>query len=116
MRTWSALAISSLFGWLLPPLSIAAYIVVDTMAAALVLRRPAGLAQKAVGLGFAGMIMFHCGYLVSAQQNWEGYYAAQSFVGWLQLACLAAWGMVDVGLVLVRHRARRRQMDIVARV
>jgi hypothetical protein len=115
MRTWSALAISSLFGWFLPPLAIGSYIIVDTLAAALVLRSPAGVAQRLVGLGFAGMILFHVGYVISPQTNWQEYYRAQEFVGWVQLLLLGVWGVRD-GLVALSVRLGGREMDRVARV
>lgn len=108
LRTWAALSLSSLAGLLLPPVSVEAYIVVDLLAAALVLRRPAGCAQKVIGLLFAWMVTFHCGFIVSGQHDWVSYYDRQAAIGWAQLACLAAWGLRDVGHTLVHRWADGR--------
>lgn len=107
MRTWSALGASSIVGLLLPPVSVGAYMLVDFMAAALVLRKPAGCPQKLVGAAFAGMVAFHIGFIISGRQNWVAYYDMQYLTGWLQLACLAAWGAWDAGLVVVHRRSLR---------
>lgn len=114
-RTWAAIAIGSVLAWFLPPVSVAGYLVLDTLSAALVLRKPAGLTQRAIGLLFAIMILVHAGFAISDQRGWSLYYSLQEAVGWLQLSCLFAWGAYD-GLVALLRRASGRQVHSRARV
>lgn len=114
---------SSLAGWFIPDLLswsvfwiVAAYMAVDASCAALVLRNPAGLAQRIVGLGYAGMLLFHCGFILSDKGNWDAYAEAQGFVGWMQIAALFGWGAYDLGMAVVRRWPSHSQADSAARV
>jgi hypothetical protein len=54
------------------------------------------VAQKAIGLLFAMMVMFHVGFLLADKPvNMGGYLDAQGIVGWMQLVCLLMWGVDD---------------------
>lgn len=114
LRAWTAmfgaslLAIGALY---LPVSQIAAYIAIDLIAGAIVLRHPAGVAQKAIGLLFVMMVLFHIGFKLAGNPwNMGGYLNAQLVVGWLQLACLFAWGVDDVlGRAYRRYGIARRQ-------
>lgn len=97
-RTWLALMGAGVVPWLLPPMDIPAYIVIDAVAGAIVLRRPAGFAQRAVGACFALLVMFHVGFLVShTPGNEHAYYQSNTVTGWGQFTLLTAWGVADVG-------------------
>lgn len=113
LRTWAALFCSSLAGWVavsvyggVPVLS---FIIIDILAGVAVLARPAGLAQRAIGLCYGVMILSHIGYKIAL--SWfEGvvsstsYEAFMTFAGWAQLVILTAWSGWDVGRAVL-HRA-----------
>ena len=112
LRTWAALFCSSLAGWVavsvyggVPVLS---FIIIDILAGVAVLARPAGLAQRAIGLCYGVMILSHIGYKI-ALLWFEGvvsstsYEAFMTFAGWAQLVILTAWSGWDVGRAVL-HR------------
>lgn len=103
MRTWVALAVAGVIPWLLPPMIVPAYIVTDALAGAIILRKPAGCAQRAIGACFAMLVMFHVGFLLSHAGNGTTsmYYQANVITGWVQFALLAAWGLADAGKALL---------------
>lgn len=105
LRTWGAVFASSMLAWLLP-LQPDAYIVIDLLCGALVLTKPAGLAQRAIGLLFAAMLIVDVGYRISPQLDGGVlYYWALSILGWMQWAVLACWGAHDFGKFAFRgHR------------
>lgn len=102
-RTWLALMAASLLSWCFA-LRPEAYIVLDLVSGALVLTRPAGPAQRLIGLLFAGMVIVDIGYWVSPQLDGGAlYYQALQLIGWAQWAILAAWGLYDVREVVGRR-------------
>lgn len=104
LRTWVAMAAAGAIPWLLPPMEVPAYIVIDALAGAVILRKPAGCAQRAIGACFAMLVMFHVGYLLSraAQEATDMYYQANAITGWVQFVLLASWGLTDAGKALLR--------------
>jgi hypothetical protein len=102
LRVWGALFGASVAAWIVTPavghVPLLWYIVIDTAAAWIVLARPAGLAQKLIGLLFAAMVLFHVGVLMRGAANVnDTYFAFQLSAGWAQLLVLAGWSGNDVG-------------------
>lgn len=90
--------------WLLPAMSVPAYILIDAAAGIAVLRHPAGIAQRAVRACFALLVMYHTGFLLSyGGGDATLYYKANVVTGWVQFALLASWGLHDVGKVILRR-------------
>ena len=89
-RTWAALGGASLATFFVhDPVG---YIVIDAIAAALVLRDPAGLPQKAIARLFVLMIFFEIGFaFFSPRASWETFTAILTWIGWAQWAILAGW-------------------------
>lgn len=113
LRTWLALMASSVAAMAFPPLSVGAYIAIDTAAGAIVLAKPAGEVQRIIGRLFIVMVMFHLGFLVSRTfAPVEGgelfYYQANAATGWLQFLCLMGWGLWDAGKSVADYAVRRR--------
>lgn len=94
-RTWAALMSNSVAASIFP--FVIAYVFIDGISAAFVLKRPRGLAQRAIGLLFAGMVLSHVGFLLSPQASELLHWKANMLIGWLQLACLLLWGASNVG-------------------
>lgn len=110
VRTWAALMANSLLAGLFP--FVAAYIFIDGIAAWAVLRRPMGLAQRAIGLLFAGMVLTHVGFLLSPQASGLLHWQVNMLIGWLQFGCLFAWGAFNVvEFVAGRMRSGARALD-----
>jgi hypothetical protein len=121
LRTWAAMFLSSVAGWIavgvyggVPVLS---FIIIDILAGVAVLARPAGLAQRAIGLCYGVMILSHIGYKI-ALLRFDGvvsstsYEAFMTFAGWAQLVILTVWSGWDVGrAVLHRVGLRRAVVD-----
>lgn len=109
-RTWAVLFGNALVAMLLPPMSVQAYIVLDAVCGALVMAKPAGCAQRAIGVMFAVMVLFHVGYLISGNPGVSEYYWAFNVaVGWAQWGALLSWGIYDGTGYIVRHlRGRSR--------
>lgn len=112
LRSWGALMGASFIASQIPALPatgqapvsiIAAYMSIDFGAAMVVLSKPVGCAQRAIGVLFACMFLFHIGFLASAG-NAASYVMALSLFGWAQWACLVAWGLHDLGEIVARHR------------
>lgn len=112
LRTWAAMIGGSLVAAGFEASSLHLYILIDAVSGYIVLRHPIGPAQRAIGLLFAMMVMFHVGYLVSdiyerttygsALMHWR----AQSAIGWMQLIILGIWGAGDAVVTIVdRWRA-----------
>ena len=102
LRTWLALFAASIAAHVVTPavghVPLLWYIVIDTAAAWIVLARPAGIAQKLIGLLFAAMVLFHVGVLMRGAEHANGiYYAFQMSAGWAQFLVLAGWSGNDVG-------------------
>lgn len=102
LRTWAAVLMSSILAMLVS--GPEAYIVIDLICGLAVLTKPAGAAQRAIGLLFAGMLIVDVGYAVSPQLDGGMlYYRVLSALGWLQWAILAAWGLYDVRQAIARR-------------
>ncbi len=103
LRAWIAVMGSSVLAWLLP-LSPEMYLAIDLACGALVLAKPAGIPQKAIGLVFANMALIDAGYIVSPQAD-HGilYYWIMLVLGWVQFAILATWGAYDAGTYIARR-------------
>lgn len=97
LRTWGAVIGSSLLASVFP-LTPPAYIAIDLLCGLLVLTRPAGTAQRAIGLLFAAMLIVDVGYCISPRADGGLlYYHVLSALGWLQWGVLAMWGARDAG-------------------
>lgn len=92
-RAWAAMMGGSVATMLLP--YAPAYLMFDLVAGAVVLRRPAGTAQRMIALIFAGMAIFDIGFLIGGQRDAAMFTAFQSLLGWVQFAILLAWGLHD---------------------
>ena len=110
LRAWLAVAVASDLAWAFP-LSPQAYLAIDLAFGALVLAKPAGVAQKAIGLVFANMALIDVGYLLSPQLD-HGilYYWIMLVLGWVQFAILAVWGAYDAGSYLYRRLGLDRRL------
>lgn len=96
-RTWAALAGASAAAWIVP--DIVAYVIIDLIAAAIVVRHPRGLAQKAIGWLFVSMLLFEVGFILSPQNNPMTMWQIGVVLGWAQWGLLLSWGLYDrVGL------------------
>lgn len=104
-RTWTAMFGAAIAALFMP--FAAGYLALDLLAGALVLRRPAGGEQKAIGLLFAGMAIADIGYICAGEGTPHAYAAMLSFFGWGQFSILVAWGLHDRW----RHYFRRGGVD-----
>jgi hypothetical protein len=120
LRVWGAMFGASLVAAMVPALpltspppmgTMAAYMLADFAGAWIALRpKPIGCAQRAIGLLFAAMVLFHVGFILSAQGSSATLYtSALGLFGWVQWACLVLWGGYGAGKVLAGrfgfHRA-----------
>lgn len=116
LRTWIALMGASAAALLFPPMAVSAYIAIDTIAGVIVLAKPAGEVQRAIGRVFILMVLFHLGYLTSQAFFGEVpgaasfYHNANVAAGWVQFAFLLGWGLWDAGLAWARFANRRRNV------
>lgn len=92
-RVWTAMFGASLAALYVPFAS--GFLVIDLLAGALVLKRPAGVAQRCIGLLFAGMAVFDIGYIIGGAQSPGQFVQFLSLVGWLQFTILLLWGLYD---------------------
>lgn len=93
LRTWAAMFGASIAALYSP--SLAGYMVIDGIAAAIIMSRPAGLPQRAIGALFALMMVFDLGFYLSPQQGWDLFVAASTAIGWVQWAILGVWAGHD---------------------
>lgn len=112
MRTWAALFLSGCAGLFIPPDWIGAYMLVDLTAGYIVVRRPAGVAQKSIGAIFVMMVIFHIGFMTAMALgravDGHVYGVINRGAGWLQLLCLMGWGLWNAMESAVdRYRAFR---------
>lgn len=82
---------------------ISAFVAIDIIAAAIVLRHPLGIAQRLIGVLFVGMVFFELGFLISEGHQQALMLSGLSGLGWAQWAILAAWGMYDAWRYCVRR-------------
>lgn len=107
LRTWAAMMWSSGLAWgaiLVPDATlmhvVLMFIAIDIVAGYIVMIRPAGHAQKAIGLCYMVMIFYHIGVAAASLYGpvaTESYTAFLSATGWAQLAILTLWSGWDVG-------------------
>lgn len=90
-RSWAALLAASLAGKVFP--DPAAWVLIDLVAAAIVIFPPRAGFQKAIAWLFAAMMLFELGWLLSDRMNSFIVVDAGAVCGWLQLAALLAWGV-----------------------
>lgn len=106
-RAWLAVFLSSVMAAFFA-FRPEAYLAIDLFFGGLVLARPAGIAQKAIGLIFAGMAVVDIGYVISPRLDGGLlFYWVLSVLGWVQFSILAAWGSYDLG----RHVFSRLGLD-----
>ena len=94
LRTWIALFGASIATfWIYGPLG---YLVIDALAASIIVARPSGLAQKAIGALFVCMVLFDLGFYLSPQANGELFRTVLTVIGWGQWLILGAWAGHDL--------------------
>lgn len=91
VRTWLALLAACGAAWLFP--HIAAFIAIDLIAAAIVVKHPSGWHQRLICLAFIAMIMVEVGYIVSPNMDEAVVSNAGLVLGWIQWALLIRWGL-----------------------
>lgn len=113
LRTWAALFCSSVAGYMVVTphggVPVLSFIIIDILAGVIVLARPAGLAQRAIGLCYGVMILSHIGYKIAllwfdGVVSSTSYEAFMIFAGWAQFVILTAWSGWDVGRAIL-HRS-----------
>jgi hypothetical protein len=67
------------------------FLAIDAIAAAIVVARPSGLPQKAIGGLFVWMMMFDLGFLLSPHAGWDLFFTLSTGLGWFQWMILAGW-------------------------
>jgi hypothetical protein len=82
-------------------------ILIDGLAAWVILYSPSGKCQSALGVSYCIQIAMHVGYgarvlLIGDADRWQ-YYNALTFIAWLQLLLVGGWCIV----LWDRHRRRR---------
>jgi hypothetical protein len=124
LRTWAALLGSSVAAWICTwrlglldaPvwLYILGFIVIDIKAAQIVLRRPAGTAQYAIGMCYVLMLSYHAGVMWAAlwgDADMTKYESFINFAGWGQFAILLVWSGRDVGGCVLRWLGRLGHLE-----
>lgn len=89
LRTWAAVFGASIATYFIQ--DPVGYLIIDSIAAAIVVARPAGIAQKIIGMLFVWMMMFDLGYLLSPHAGWDLFFGLSLALGWLQFTILAGW-------------------------
>lgn len=90
-RAWVALLLGSLAGKAFP--DPVAWVLIDLVAAIVVIFPPRAGFQKAIAWLFSAMMLFELGWLASERLNADWVVSAGSVCGWLQLAVLLTWGI-----------------------
>ena len=101
LRTWGALLGASLAAMFVPFLG--AFVAIDLIAAALVLKHPTNCAMRAIGALFVGMVFFELGFLFSSGNQNELLMASLQVMGWMQFAILLSWGLYDTIRFVIRR-------------
>lgn len=123
LRCWVALMGGAMLGWLVTPstgqIPIIQYIVIDCLAAVLVLWSPARIEQRRIAMLFAVMIAGHIG-LAAYRLAWpdiswsatvpvaETLRTWNMYLGWVQLLLLAFWSGSDGGRYIRNWLGYRR--------
>ena len=101
MRCWVTMLAASAAAWLIGAAAPIPYMFIDLVGGLVILTRPYGIGQRAIGMVFAMMAIFDAGYLLSPQvDNGQLYTEALTFLGWVQFSILTIWGLHDVGKAL----------------
>lgn len=100
-RVWIVMLGASVLAAIFPHPPV--WLTIDLLAGALVLRHPAGQAQRLIGLIFAGMAMFDIGFLIGGARDLAAFTGFLACLGWVQFVILLAWGLHDH----FGHRFRR---------
>lgn len=119
LRTWLAMFVSSALGWAAVYTSdgipLLAFTAIDIVACVIVLVKPAGAAQKAIGLFYVVMILWHMGMGIATflgpveTSVYENVLVAS---GWAQFSILLVWSGWDVGRhILHRFGFRGASLD-----
>ena len=108
-QAWLVLFGASVAALLFSGESIWPFAIIDGLAGYLVLRRPRGEAQRAIGTVFIMMLFLHLGFYLAGRlqpgpHDFLGYVMANRLLGWLQWAILASWGVGDAVNRLVVYR------------
>ena len=90
-RTWAALLVASIAGKVFA--DPASWVLIDMLAAIVVIFPPRIGFQKAIAALFAAMLFLELGWLLSERMNVGYVVSAGSLCGWLQLAALLTWGI-----------------------
>jgi len=93
LRTWLAVAGASVATFFVT--DPVGYLAIDAIAAAVVVARPSGLPQKAIGGLFVFMMMFDLGFVLSPHAGWDLFASLSTAVGWVQWMILGAWAGHD---------------------
>lgn len=89
LRTWVALFGASVATFFFT--GVPAFVAIDAIAAALIIARPSGLAQKTIGALFVCMVLLDLGFYLSPQENVDLFRAILTGIGWFQWAVLLGW-------------------------
>lgn len=111
IRTWGAMLASSVTAYFVAPdvgyMPLLPYIMIDFLAAIAVLTRPAGLAQKAIGLIYGVMILYSVRFAISNIAAGEqtlietaNYATFMAACGWCQFVILLVWSANDAGRII----------------
>ena len=102
-RAWVAMFGAWLFGMMAiealgyyPP-PVVAFMIIDGLAARVVLMRPRSLGQQLVGIGFVMMFAWHVGFYFTDMTGVNLYLKVQLWLGWIQWGVLMVWGGADAG-------------------
>lgn len=100
-RVWAAIFASGVVGNLLSNIYVApvlAFVVIDVLAALVILARPKGMAQHYIGCTYMAMICAHVGFIIADNPAATTvYYGLLSAAGWLAWGLLLCWGASDAG-------------------
>lgn len=99
LRVWAALMLGSIAAYVAQ--TVEAYILIDLLTAAVVLSRPAGEWQKAIGSisvfsGIVGLFFWISVKFFAGQGEPERLAMMLNQIGWVQFAILGAWGGNDI--------------------
>lgn len=89
-------------------------ILIDGLAAAIILTRPAARFQSILGGFYLVQVSISCGYGLNEIKDMNDplvYYAMVSCIGWLQILVLGSWGGADM-LKRVVHRYRGMRVAV----
>lgn len=89
LRTWTVMFVASLATFVIH--GPVGYMGIDAVAAAFIMARPAGLAQRLIGALFVVMLMFDLGFYLSPGADGTLFRNILTGIGWVQWLILGAW-------------------------